>query len=245
MNSDSRAPGDSKAIIRDAYAGILDEVRSTEYSAGERAMLSDPIFYYGRFPDPRTRGYALDSVVANVDHAIKYLAPGRSGIRILDLGCGLGMQSLIFARYGATVVGVDLDPQCTTLAEKRRAFFEQRWGTALRTQFIAADFHDFAGAYQLETFDAGFSMSAFAHIPPLERTVAEISGLARPSARVFLWDKNPDYLFLNHVAPSVGEGAGLPRPIERSDALLRATGSRLTAGPGAAESQARSGAGPQ
>ena len=179
-------------------------------------MLADPVMYYGRFLNPRTRDYALYSVSSNVERAIAYLGVDQRPMRILDLGSGLGMQALIFARYGADVVGVDLDPRCATLAEKRRAFFEERWGMPLKARFVAADFHDFASHHPSGAFDAVFSMSAFAHIPPLEITVAELARLAAPTARVFLWDKNPDYLYMNAVA---GKHRDLPRPSQIRAAL--------------------------
>jgi SAM-dependent methyltransferase len=205
--------------VADAYAGILEEWSATEYSDDERAMLAHPVFYYGRFLDPRFRAYALDTVTTHVGRAIEYLGLARGPVRVLDLGSGLGMQSLIFARYGADVVAVDLDPRCTALSEKRRRFFERRWQTELSVRFVGADFHQFARAQEASQFDAVFSMSAFAHIPPVSQTVAEISSLLTHESRVYLWDKNPDFLFLNHLRSTRAhrdEGPPRPRTVRRA-----------------------------
>lgn len=203
----------AEEVVADAYAGILNEVVAPEYNAEERAMLADPVFYYGRFLDPLQRAYALDTVKGNVSRAIEYLRlPAGRAPRILDLGSGLGMQSIIFARYGADVLGVDLDPRCAPLSEKRRRFFERRWNTSLAAHFVASDFHEFARSHAGEPFDVVFSMSAFAHIPPLSQTVSEISQLLAPRSRVFLWDQNPDFLFMNHWRSNGRAETGLPRP---------------------------------
>src|SRR5205085_12526816 len=91
--------------------------------------------------DPRTRSYALHTLVPNLSMAIEHLGLRReSGFRVIDLGCGLGMQSLIFAQMGAEVVAVDLDPSCIELCRKRRWFFERALRRRLRITFVAGDF---------------------------------------------------------------------------------------------------------
>jgi 2-polyprenyl-3-methyl-5-hydroxy-6-metoxy-1,4-benzoquinol methylase len=41
-----------------------------------------------------------------------------AGLRVLDVGCGVGWLSAIFAQHGCTVVGIDLSEQGVALARK-------------------------------------------------------------------------------------------------------------------------------
>jgi SAM-dependent methyltransferase len=196
-------------LIEVTYAALHDEFASRAYSDCEYAMLGDEVFYYGRYLDPRTRRYALHTLVPNLSLAIEHLRIcGRSRARIIDLGCGLGMQSLIFAQLGAQVLGIDLDPRCIELCRKRQWFFERALGRRLNINFVAADFQKLDSAELDDGYDGLFSMSAFAHISPVDATVKRIASLLAPEARVAIWDKNPDWLFLNHL----GVSANLPRP---------------------------------
>jgi 2-polyprenyl-3-methyl-5-hydroxy-6-metoxy-1,4-benzoquinol methylase len=196
-------------LIEHTYAALHEEFASRVYTDREYAMLADEVFYYGRYLDSRTRRYALHTLVPNLSMAIEHLELCRgSGVRVIDLGCGLGMQSLIFAQLGAEVVGIDLDPSCIELCRKRQWFFERTLRRRLPITFVAGDFQKLDTTQLSDGYEGMFSMSAFAHIPPVDATVKRIAALLAPEARVAIWDKNPDWLFLNHF----GASASLPRP---------------------------------
>ena len=75
---------------------------------------------------------------------------GYAGRRVLELGCGAGVDLARFAKGGATVTGVDLAPSAIALA---RANFEQ--------QGLSGDFQ-VANGEQLPFPDASFDL-VFAH----------------------------------------------------------------------------------
>jgi magnesium-protoporphyrin O-methyltransferase len=50
-----------------------------------------------------------------------YLPADLTGIRVLDAGCGTGVQAVELARRGASVVAIDLSPTLVGLAESRSA----------------------------------------------------------------------------------------------------------------------------
>jgi 2-polyprenyl-3-methyl-5-hydroxy-6-metoxy-1,4-benzoquinol methylase len=194
-----RPAGHSRTSVEELYAMMLDEVRDPRYNDRELALFSDPVWYYGRYLNPASRNYALRNADANVSVAIQYLRSDASSVRLLDLGCGLGMQSIIFAALGWDVVGVDVSEECVALCRKRKQYFEQRLHRELNLRFVALDFKKADADSVGRQFDALFSMSAFAHIRPLQETVAKVADLLTASGRVFLWDQNPGYLLLDSL----------------------------------------------
>src|ERR1700746_1118142 len=54
------------------------------------------------------------------------------GKRLLDVGCGLGENSLLFARWGARVTGVDVSGRSLAVARQRAAKF----GLSDRVSFV-------------------------------------------------------------------------------------------------------------
>jgi len=60
--------------------------------------------------------------------------------RVVEFGCGTGWLSLAFAQRGYQVLGVDIAPEATNLAQ--RAAGERGLRTA---EFIASDYENFAG----------------------------------------------------------------------------------------------------
>jgi 2-polyprenyl-3-methyl-5-hydroxy-6-metoxy-1,4-benzoquinol methylase len=204
----------SDNVIEPLYAMMLEEIKHPQYGEREIDLFEDPIFYYGRYLNPATRTYAIHNLVSNVSTAVNYFKlGGPSQVRIVDLGCGLGMQSIIFASLGAEVLGIDLDPECIALCRKRQRYFEERLGRMLKMEFLEVDFRKFDPKSLVQVYDGLFSMSAFAHIQPLKDTVAKISALLSDKGRVVLWDMNPDYLFLN-VWSKKRKNVPRPREIE-------------------------------
>jgi len=202
----------SSTTVEALYAMLLDEISQPQYDSEELSLFHDPINYYGRYLDPETRQYALHNAVSNISEAVRYFqTQDMTPVKVIDLGCGLGMQSIIFAALGWEVLGIDLLPSCTALCRKRQSYYEARLGQKLNLRFIAADFRKFDPSSFAGKYNRLFSMSAFVHIPPLERTVATISTLLGETSRVFLWDQNPTYLFRGGIAR---RHCRVPRPHE-------------------------------
>jgi 2-polyprenyl-3-methyl-5-hydroxy-6-metoxy-1,4-benzoquinol methylase len=207
-----REPQLDRNVVEALYEMMVDEITQPQYDEREIALFKDPIYYYGRYLDRKTRRYAVQNLVSSISTAIAYLNVGETSCtRLVDLGCGLGMQSIIFASLGAEVLGIDLDSKCVELSRKRKMYFEARLGKVLNMDFMALDFRTFNPDVISRKYDALFSMSAFAHIQPLKATVANISALLHDTARVFLWDQNPDCLFSRVLGKRQG---GVPRPTD-------------------------------
>jgi SAM-dependent methyltransferase len=97
------------------------------------------------------------------------------GLRVLEIGCGLGTDGARFARAGADYTGVDLTDAAVSLA--RRNFELQ----GLPGEFRAADAEnlDFADA----TFDLVYSHGVLHHTPDAARAVREVRRVLKPGGR--------------------------------------------------------------
>lgn len=205
------APTEVSAIVRSTYEQLSREMEEQPYSDDERRLMTNDNYYYGRFLRADTRHYAMESVVWNVARAIRYLGLDEPAaeLRVVDIGSGLGMNSIIFAALGARVLGIDLDRRAVDLATKRVSWFEQVLGRPLAIEYRCGNFADLDLSPWRGMLDRAFSMSAFSYITPLRGTVKRMAELLNGQGRAFIWDTNPDWLFLKRLRPSARD---LPSP---------------------------------
>jgi SAM-dependent methyltransferase len=97
------------------------------------------------------------------------------GLRVLEIGCGLGTDGARFARAGAVYTGVDLTDAAVTLARQR---FELE---GLSGDFRVADAErlDFAD----DSFDLVYSHGVLHHTPDTVAAVREIRRVLAPRGR--------------------------------------------------------------
>ena len=186
----SRAGRPYLATVNSFYSSILGEVERAGYSPRELLLLANTHLYYGRYLNPRLRNYFVQTVMPRIASAMAYLSVDRPGRCIMDLGCGLGMQSIIFASLGAKVVGVDVREEAIALCWKRKDYYERKLNQPLDVEFVHGDFGVAFPGNARARFDGAFSKSAFSYIVPLERTVEVISQVLKGDARVFLYEAN-------------------------------------------------------
>lgn len=109
---------------------------------------------------------------------------GARGLKVLEIGCGLGTDGAEFAKAGADYIGVDLTEAAVELARKRFELFD------LPGKFQTADAEnlDFAD----ESFDLVYSHGVLHHTPDTARAIREIHRVLRPGGRaiVMLYHRN-------------------------------------------------------
>jgi len=103
---------------------------------------------------------------------------GTRGLRVLEIGCGMGTDGAQFAKAGADYTGVDLTEAAVDLARKRFELFD------LPGKFRVADAEnlDFAD----ESFDLVYSHGVLHHTPNTAGAVREIHRVLRKNGRAMV-----------------------------------------------------------
>jgi ubiquinone/menaquinone biosynthesis C-methylase UbiE len=100
------------------------------------------------------------------------------GKSLLEIGCGLGTDSLQFARNGAMVTGVDLTEESVALAQKRFELY------GMQGEFRAADAENLPFADN--SFDAVYSFGVLHHTPNTQRAIDEVYRVLKPSGEIVI-----------------------------------------------------------
>jgi SAM-dependent methyltransferase len=100
------------------------------------------------------------------------------GLRVLEIGCGVGTDGPQFARAGADYTGVDLTEAAVGLARKNFASA----GVAGEFRVSDAENLDFAD----ESFDVVYSHGVLHHTPDIEAAVREIHRVLKPGGRAIV-----------------------------------------------------------
>ncbi len=92
------------------------------------------------------------------------------GKDVLEIGCGLGTDTINFARAGANVTAIDLSSESLTLAKRRSDVF----GLADNIQFYEANAEHLADFIPPQKFDLVYSFGVIHHSPNPEKIVEHI-----------------------------------------------------------------------
>ena len=101
-----------------------------------------------------------------------------SGLKVLEIGCGLGTDGAQFAKAGADYTGIDLTEASIELARKR---FEL---SGLKGEFRVADAERLE--FDDQTFDLVYSHGVLHHTPDTATAVREIHRILKPGGRAMV-----------------------------------------------------------
>ena len=171
--------------------------------------------YYDRFSETydndRHRGYhrLIDELELGL---IRRYGTGKD---VFEAGCGTGLLLREAADFARTAVGLDLSRGMLTPARGRGLRVVQ--GSITHVPLPSA------------SFDLVYCMKVLAHIPPIERAVAELARLVRPGGHLLLEFYNP--FSLRYLAKRLGgpgrihgDGTDESHVFTRFDRLSRARG---------------------
>ena len=149
--------------IRDYWDLSLHDQEMSQAAVGSTRWFSDLAAYRYEKLDYLARVVGFD---------------GFAGKRVLEVGCGIGLDLARFARGGAQVTGVDLSPRAVALAQ-----------AYLATQGLAGDVLEMNGeamAFADERFDVVYAHGVIQYTEHPARMVAEIHRVLRTGGTAIL-----------------------------------------------------------
>jgi 2-polyprenyl-3-methyl-5-hydroxy-6-metoxy-1,4-benzoquinol methylase len=90
-----------------------------------------------------------------------------SGKKVLELGCGIGTDTINFARHGALVTAVDLSPVSLDIARQRAGVY----GVQDSIRFVQANIEELDQVLPVEPFDLIYSFGVIHHTPHPDRAM--------------------------------------------------------------------------
>jgi SAM-dependent methyltransferase len=141
--------------VRDYWNRRPCNIRHSPVSIDEDpAKYSRQVSLRKRIVEPHTRWFAE--------------FPRWAGKRVLDLGCGIGTDSIAFALWGASVTAMDISERSLDIAQKRA----EAMHVAPRIHFTCADIEQQPRfGFEQEYYDLVYSFGVIHHTPHPERAV--------------------------------------------------------------------------
>jgi 2-polyprenyl-3-methyl-5-hydroxy-6-metoxy-1,4-benzoquinol methylase len=102
------------------------------------------------------------------------------GKKVLEIGCGLGTDTINFARHGAQVTAVDLTERSLELARQRAKVY----GLEDRIRFIQANAEELSATVPVESYDLVYSFGVIHHTPHPGKVLDEIRKYVTPLSTV-------------------------------------------------------------
>jgi len=178
---------DSLATESSGLLGLIDPLALARYGA----------------PSPRRR--------FNKEFRFRLLKDIR-GKKILDVGCGEGANSILLAKLGARVTGIDISPESVKLAEKRAEIN----GVKASTHFLCAPLE--IAEISANSFDIIWGDAILHHlIADLEVVMSHFLAWAKPGALMLLAEPinfNRTLRRLRFMVPVKTEATPDERPLE-------------------------------
>jgi ubiquinone/menaquinone biosynthesis C-methylase UbiE len=110
------------------------------------------------------------------------------GKKVLEVGCGIGTDTINFARAGARVTAVDLSDESLSLAKQRAKIFNLEQNVS----FYHANSEELSSSVPVEPYDLVYSFGVIHHTPNPGRAIAQIKRYMTPTSelRMMLYAKN-------------------------------------------------------
>src|SRR5439155_3044115 len=104
------------------------------------------------------------------------------GKRVLEVGCGIGTDSINFARAGAQLTAVDLSSESLRIARQRADVM----GVAERIKFLQANAEELTSVVDDGPYDLVYSFGVIHHTPRPEVALAQMRVLTAPGGTLKL-----------------------------------------------------------
>ncbi len=100
--------------------------------------------------------------------------------KVMEIGCGIGTDTINFARAGATVTAVDLSTESINVAKQRADVFK----LTDKITFYNANSEELSKSVPVEPYDLIYSFGVLHHTPHPDVALAEIRKYAKPGTEL-------------------------------------------------------------
>lgn len=150
------------------------------------------------FDEVEARKYSVEPHIPRFAEFEKW-----SGKRVLEIGCGIGTDTINFARAGARVVAVELSEKSLEIARCRAEVY----GMQDRIQFYLGNAEELMGVVPVESYDLVYSFGVIHHTPHPEQVIEQIRHFAKPGGTLKLMVYNRYSWKVLWILLNYGKGA--------------------------------------
>jgi len=174
-------------------------------------------------------GEAFYQAIARHEHYLALKMNLKPGMRVLDVGCGVGGPAREIARFaGVTIVGVNNNAYQVDRATKLTA----KADLSDQISFVKGDFMKLKEQFGENSFDAVYAIEATCHAPTWEGVYGEIQSVLKPGGVFGLYEwcmtdaydaSVPEH---RKIAHGIELGDGIPemRTIQQARSALKTVG---------------------
>lgn len=183
------------------YLSLKEELTACPFSNVQKDAFIEYYTEAGLFTSWR-RAFFIQHFAPSFLRIFNFLSEGKSVPVILDLGCGMGTQSLFFAMHGAKVFSADMDELSLSIFAKRKQYYEDKLSRKLDITLIRKNAFDIVSQdLPVTGVDGLFSIFAFNMMKPPDVLLSRLSSFIRSSGRIAVLDGN-NMAWLSKVIPS-------------------------------------------
>jgi len=185
-------------------------------------------FHFSRF----YKGESFAASLARHEHYLAAKMNLRPGMRVLDVGCGVGGPAREIARFAeVNIVGLNNNE----FQVRRARQYTKEADLENQISFVTGDFMKLADYFGENSFDAVYAVEATVHAPTWEGVYGEIMKVLKPGG-VFgvyewcmtdAWDpSNPEHKTLAHEI-EIGNGIPEMRGLSKAREALKTVGFQI------------------
>jgi len=204
-----------ESVTNSYYDGATDLY---EYGWGKN-------FHFARYYP----GEAFQQAIARHEHYLSAQIGLKSGMRVLDVGCGVGGPAREMAVFSdCQIVGVNNNEYQVRRANKYNAAA----GLSHQIEVVKGDFMHLVEQFGENSFDAVYAIEATCHAPSWEGVYGQIMKVLKPGGKFGMYEwcmtdeydkNNPEHRKISHGI-EIGDGIAEMRTIAQARQALKTVG---------------------